>query len=62
MTLDENTQPVFEKATETLNGITYYPLTVLGKQVVAGTNYAVIAYGTLSTKDFSIRCLCINTL
>lgn len=51
MKLDENTQKVFDKATEKLTGMSYYPLSVLGKQIVAGTNYAVIAYGTPSTKD-----------
>ena len=51
MTLDEKTQKIFEKASEKLTGETYYPITVLGKQIVSGINYAVIAYGTPSTKE-----------
>ena len=51
MKLDEKTQKIFEKASEKITGATYYPLTVLGKQIVSGTNYAVIAYGTPSTKE-----------
>ena len=51
MKLDEKTQKIFDEASEKLTGTTYYPLTVLGKQVVSGTNYAVIAYGTPSTKE-----------
>ena len=51
MKLDEKTQKIFEKASEKLAGTTYYPLAVLGKQIVSGTNYAVIAYGAPSTKE-----------
>ena len=49
--LDTKTQKVFESATETLAGSTYYPVAVLGTQVVAGTNYAVLAYGEMSVAD-----------
>ena len=51
MKLDEKTQKIFDEASEKLTGTTYYPLTVLATQVVSGTNYAVIAYGTPSTKE-----------
>ena len=43
--LDEKTQEIFNNAQEKLKGIKYKPITVLGKQVVSGTNYAVLAYG-----------------
>ena len=51
MKLDEKTQEIFEKASEKLTGTTYYPIAVLAKQIVSGTNYAVLAYGVPSTKE-----------
>ena len=47
-TLDEKTQTVFDNVTSTLTGFTYKPIALLGTQVVAGTNYAVLCYGSAS--------------
>jgi hypothetical protein len=49
--LDERVQNSFDAAQEKLVGITYYPIAVLGKQIVSGTNYAVLCYGKLSTAN-----------
>lgn len=49
--LDDDIQIAFDKATKEISGITYTPIGVLGHQIVSGTNYAVLAYGELSTKE-----------
>lgn len=49
--LDEKTQKIFDEASEKITGTTYYPIAVLGKQTVSGTNYALLAFGTPSTKE-----------
>ena len=49
--LDKETQEVFDNATSTLTGMVYYPIAVLGSQVVAGTNYAILCYGSASYED-----------
>lgn len=49
--LEPEVQAVFDGATSTLTGMTYYPITTLGKQIVAGTNYAVICYGGASYQN-----------
>lgn len=36
----------FEKATENLTGVDYVPVSLLGTQVVAGTNYCILAKAT----------------
>ena len=41
---DENAEAAWEKATETLTGMSFNPIAIVGKQVVAGTNYAVLSY------------------
>jgi hypothetical protein len=46
--LDEKVQYVFDNATSTLAGMTYTPIALLASQVVAGTNYAILCYGTPS--------------
>lgn len=46
---DEDVQYAFDKATETLTGMTYNPIAIVGKQIVSGTNYAVLCYGRAST-------------
>lgn len=48
--LAENIQEAFDNATSTLAGMTFSPIRVLGKQVVAGTNYAIICYAKPSTE------------
>lgn len=42
---------IFEKATSTLAGMSYKPLVLVGKQIVSGTNYAVICYGAATVPD-----------
>ena len=41
----------FAKATETLTGMNYKPVALLGKQIVAGTNYAVLCFGAATVPD-----------
>ena len=41
----------FNKATSTLAGMSFKPVAVLGKQLVAGTNYAVLCFGTATVPD-----------
>lgn len=41
---------VFTKAVEGLTGVYYAPSVVVAKQVVAGTNYAILCYGKTSTQ------------
>ena len=41
---NEKAEAAWEKATETLTGMSYNPIAILGTQVVAGTNYAVLCY------------------
>lgn len=43
--LDADVQSMFDNAISTLTGISYRPIAVLGTQVVAGTNYAILCYG-----------------
>ena len=45
---DDKVEAAWEKATETLTGMSFNPITVVGKQIVSGTNYAIIAYGRAS--------------
>ena len=46
--LDDDIQTMFNKATSTLTGMSYEPIALLGTQVVAGTNYAILCYGSAS--------------
>ena len=41
---NEEIQKAWDKATETLTGMSYNPIAIVGKQLVAGTNYAIICY------------------
>ena len=41
---DEEVEAAWEKATETLTGMSYNPIAIVGKQVVSGTNYAILCY------------------
>lgn len=43
--LDEEVQIIFDNATLDTQGISYYPIATLGKQIVSGTNYAVLCFG-----------------
>ena len=54
--LDKDIKEAYDNAIATLEegevkSPTYLPIGVLGKQVVSGTNYAIIAYGTLGEKN-----------
>ena len=44
--LPEEAQAAFDKATETLLGANYEPVTLLGTQIVAGTNYDILCKTT----------------
>ena len=46
---DANDHEVFTKAIEGLAGVAYAPVAVVAKQVVAGTNYAILSLGKTST-------------
>ena len=48
--LSETVQEAFDNATSTLTGMTFNPIAVVGKQVVAGTNYAILCYARPSTE------------
>ena len=41
---NEEVEASWEKATETLTGMSYNPIAIVGKQVVSGTNYAILCY------------------
>lgn len=49
--LADNAQEAFDKATEALMGVGYEPLAVLSTQVVAGTNYTILAKATTVTAE-----------
>ena len=49
--LSREIQIAFDNATSTLTGATYTPIAVLGKQIVSGTNYAILCYGKASYND-----------
>ena len=39
---DEEAQAAFDKATAELDGMIYIPVALIGKQIVAGTNYCIL--------------------
>ena len=49
--LDDEIQVAYDNATSTITGVTYYPITTLGSQVVAGTNYAILCFATPSVGE-----------
>ena len=51
MLAGEDAMAAFDEATKSLMGVTLNPITVLGTQVVNGTNYAVISRGKASTEN-----------
>lgn len=59
--LDKEIQESFNKAVKENNKMTYKPIALLGEQVAAGTNYAVLALGESNgdTKTYSINLLTI---
>ena len=48
---DEELEASWEKATETLTGISYNPIAIVGKQIVSGTNYAILCYAKASANE-----------
>lgn len=48
-TLNTEIEEKFNKALEGLDGAGYSPISVLGTQVVAGTNYAILTHGVTTT-------------
>lgn len=49
--LDKKVQAIFNEATAKLKKIKYRPIATLGTQIVSGTNYAVLCYGSKDFKD-----------
>ena len=47
----EEAQTSFEKALESLLGVNYNPIQLLGSQVVNGTNYIALARGNVVSPD-----------
>ena len=39
---DEDAQAAFDKATAEIDGMIYIPVALIGKQIVAGTNYCIL--------------------
>ncbi len=44
-------QGAFDKAMEGMTGVNYQPMALLGTQVVAGVNYAILCHGTTVTAE-----------
>ena len=49
-TFDKEIRESFETAQKELEDIEYYPAVLLGKQLVSGTNYAILSYGVPDDK------------
>lgn len=49
--LDEDVQSALDQAVNNLDEIDYMPIGVIGHQVVAGTNYAILAYGRVNDDE-----------
>lgn len=49
--LDATVQKAFDKASEGMTGVSYEPLALLGSQVVAGSNYAILCKATPVTAE-----------
>ena len=48
---NKDAKEAFENATDGLEGYFYEPIAVLGRQVVAGTNYSILCRGTVVVPD-----------
>ena len=51
--LDSKVQSIFDNVTSNITDITYNPIVVIAKQLVSGTNYAVLCYGKSSDKSIT---------
>ncbi len=49
--LNDVVQKIYDNSLKELTGFTYKPIALLGTQLVSGTNYAVLALGTTTTKN-----------
>ena len=49
--LTSGQKKIFNKAVKGLTGVTYKPVALLAKQVVAGTNYVFLCQGTTVTAN-----------
>ncbi len=56
--LDKEARQALKKASETYTGAKLKPLALLGKQVVAGTNYCILCHSTTSTLK-PVKSLCL---
>ena len=50
---DEKVQASFDNATAKMDSMIFNPICLLGEQVVAGTNYAILTYGKGTNEDES---------
>ena len=51
--ITDEQRTIFDKATETITGVTYTPVAYLGSQVVAGTNHAFLCKTEPSVKELN---------
>jgi hypothetical protein len=49
-TVMQDQDKIFKKATKEIVGVTYKPVALLARQVVSGTNYVYLCYGTTVSK------------
>ena len=49
--LQSDIQKSFDNAIKKIQGISYIPIANLGTQIVAGTNYAILCYGTVNNNS-----------
>ena len=56
--LDKEARQALKKASETYTGAKLVPLALLGKQIVAGTNYCILCHSTTSTLK-PVKSLCL---
>ena len=59
--LKEDVQKIYDKSLEKFAGSTLKPIALLGTQLVSGTNYAVLALGTTTTKNPK-NCITVLTI
>ena len=51
---DDKIGSMFDKATSKIDSMNFNPICVLGKQLVSGTNYAILTYGKGNNSDESV--------
>ena len=60
--LSEEVKDIYEEGTAKLVGVDYKPIALLGKQIVSGTNYAVLVYGELQNTDSDDKAIYLMTV